>query len=61
MMSMKTEMFHVSIIAPNAAVIVYGILFGGMHPITIIDLSDLDTFISNHKTTNNKACPAKNK
>ena len=25
-------MFHVSVIAPSATIVVYGILFGGMHP-----------------------------
>ena len=32
MMCMYIETFHVSIIAPNAAMIIYWILFGGMHP-----------------------------
>ena len=27
-------MFHVSVIAPNAIMVIYGILFGGMHPVT---------------------------
>ena len=34
MMCMWTETFHVSVIAPND-IMVYGILFGGMHPIFI--------------------------
>ena len=29
------EMFHVLIIAPNTTMVVYGILFGGMHSIFI--------------------------
>ena len=33
MMCMYIEMFHVSVIVPNATTVVYGILFGGMHPI----------------------------
>ena len=31
-MCMQIEMFHVSVIAPNATMVNYGILFGGMHP-----------------------------
>ena len=29
-------MFHVSVVPPKAIMVVYGILFGGVHPITII-------------------------
>ena len=29
---MNIEMFHISIIAPNATIVDYGILFSGMHP-----------------------------
>ena len=29
-------MFHVSVIVPNATTVVYGILFGGMHPIMYV-------------------------
>ena len=25
-------MFHVSVIAPNTTMVIYGIVFGGMHP-----------------------------
>ena len=27
---------HVSVIAPNAIIVTYGVLFGGMHPTTNI-------------------------
>ena len=31
---MKTETFHVPVIAPDTtSVVVYGILFGGVHPL----------------------------
>ena len=33
MMCMQTETFHVSTIASNAIMVIYGILFGGVHPI----------------------------
>ena len=29
-------MFHVSVIATNATVVIYGILFGNMHPVVFI-------------------------
>ena len=29
-------MFHVSVIVPNATTVVYGILYGGMHPIMYV-------------------------
>ena len=36
MMCMQIEMFHESVIAPNATMVatmvIYGIIFGGMHP-----------------------------
>ena len=35
MMCMYIKTFHVSVIAPNTTMVVYGILFGGMHPICI--------------------------
>ena len=30
---MHTDTFHVSVVAPNATMVVYGILVAGMHPI----------------------------
>ena len=33
MMCMKIKTFRVSVIASNATMVVYGILFGGMHPV----------------------------
>ena len=35
MMCMKIEMFAVSDITLNATMVVYGISFGGMHPVFI--------------------------
>ena len=32
MMCMQIETFHVSVIAPNATMVVGGMLFGGVHP-----------------------------
>ena len=36
MMCMYIETFHVSVIARNAIIVVYGILFGGMHPAAFV-------------------------
>ena len=41
MMCMYTEMFLVLAIAPNATMVVHGILFDGMHPINVVLLSCL--------------------
>ena len=32
-MCMYFETFHISVIAPNATMVIYGILFGDMHPL----------------------------
>ena len=34
------EMFHVSTIAPIATVVIYGILFGDMHPVKQMSVSE---------------------
>ena len=36
MMCMEIKTFHISVIAPNATIVIYGILFGGMHPLQYI-------------------------
>ena len=33
----STETYNVSVIAPTATMVVYGILYGSMHPIDVLD------------------------
>ena len=35
MMCMQIEMFRVSVIDTNASMVVYGLLFGGLHPVNV--------------------------
>ena len=35
---MKTELFPLPVITLNATMVVYGILFGGMHPVVFISM-----------------------
>ena len=35
---MKTELFPVPVITLNATLVVYGILFGGIHPVAFISM-----------------------
>ena len=35
MMCMLIEMIHVSVTVPNGTIVVWGILFGGVHPVFI--------------------------
>ena len=33
----STETYNLSVLAPNATMVFYGILYGGMHPIDVLD------------------------
>ena len=47
-------MFHVSVIAPNATTVVYGILFGGMHSEN--PPTDTGAGFRTHSDINNEQC-----